>query len=182
MPLATSMDVQQENFNETWTSVKCEKTLLVFSQRSYMYMMLVSDEGESEEYLRYQANFIYDLFQLHYGPTVLTDNRYQTQFSRNKTFLTSLLNTQKTLFLNKQCFLVSAIERLEVADEMKIQVIEVIKRLVSSNVYRMIKNVVIFVGTKLLLNYGKPKVAEPLPTIDLLLLLTYTRSHFHPKS
>ena len=182
MPLGTSMDVQQENFNETWSSVQCDKTLIVFSQKGYMYMMLVSDEGESEQYLRCQCNFIFDLFQLHYGPSVLTDNRYQTQFSRHKIFLSSLLNTQKSLFLNKQCFLVNSIERLEVAEEMKVQVIEVIKKLLSYNAFPSIKNVVIFVGTKLLLNYGKPRVAEPLPTIDLLLLLTYTRSHFQPKS
>lgn len=49
-----------------------------------------------------------------------------------------------------------------------------------SNSYLSVTNVIIFVGTKLLLNYARPKVSESLKTEELLLLLTLSRSHFRP--
>ena len=178
MPLGTSLDVAQENFGDVWKTVQCDKTLLVFAQKSYFYYLVVSDEGETEQYIRSQIHFMAELFSLKFSPKIFED-KYLINFTKQQEFLSSLFNTMKNMFSSKQCFLVNAIERLEVADAMRTQVIHSIKAILNNN-YPQVTNVIIFVGTKLLLNYARPKVSESLKTEELLLLLTLCRSHFRP--
>jgi hypothetical protein len=105
MPLVTQFDVATENFQDEWKTIRCDKTILVFAQKSYMCFLSVSDQGESENYLRFQIQFIMDMFILKYGPEVYEEKSINFSKPSNQRMLGNLFNTAKSLFCRKQNFL-----------------------------------------------------------------------------
>jgi hypothetical protein len=192
MPLATAQAVADENFNDSWRVVKCKKAVIAFHQYSYMSFCAFSDQGESEQYLLCQLQFMQDLIQLKYGPLVYT--KKNVNFLRQQGELKKLFDTMKHLCLNKQCFLVQSIERLNISEDMRRLVYRAIKETVRTfenprsiisrgpvdvNIAEDITHVLLFAGTKLISNWNRNKVVG-LGTSDVLLLLTVIRAHFNP--
>ena len=129
MPLVMQLEVAKENFKDSWRTIRCEKALFVFGQKSYMTFLAVSDQGDSENYLRLQIKFLQDLFVLKYGKTVFNAER---PFKFRKQTLCTLFNTAKRFFDKKQCFLINATEKLEVQDEVSNHIASTIKKVLYS--------------------------------------------------
>ena len=125
MPLTMQLAVAKENFNDNWRTIRCEKATFVFGQKSFMTFLAVSDQGDSENYLRLQIRFLQALFILKYGPEIFDDGK---PIRIKKQSLCSLFNTVKRLFDRKQCYLLNSIEKLEASDEILNLVAHIVKK------------------------------------------------------
>lgn len=180
MPLTMQLAVAKENFNDNWRTIRCEKATFVFGQKSFMTFLAVSDQGDSENYLRLQIRFLQALFILKYGPEIFDDGK---PIRIKKQSLCSLFNTVKRVFDRKQCYLLNSIEKLEASDEILNLVAHIVKKVLREHGFDQINHILITVGTKILLNFVKPgSKSEQLSNEDILTLMIFIRSHFRPIS
>lgn len=70
MILSQTQNLLLENFGEQCTSWLCGSTLFIFGRFQNLFLMIVSDGGESERVLQNQLKIIYDLLLFVFGPTV----------------------------------------------------------------------------------------------------------------
>ena len=113
MSLGSKMAFAYSVTGDRWRVIRTDNTLFFFSARETLHFLLLSDEGDSEHYLRYQVEFLQDLLITKYGPDVFGS---LVRGSRQKA-LVSLYNNTKRLFKQKQCYLLGVMERIDMRDD-----------------------------------------------------------------
>jgi hypothetical protein len=68
LPLTTTQDVMKENFNERFRMMRCGDSIFVFQQYDNLCFMVVTDQGDSETFLRRQLHMLYNLLAFLFGP------------------------------------------------------------------------------------------------------------------
>ena len=123
MSLGSKMAFSHRTTGDRWKLIRTNKTLFVFASCGQLHFLVLSDEGDSENYLKYQLQFLQDLLVLKYGPEAFTNDLKNT-----KKALVSLYNNTKRLFRKEQSFLLGATERLELGDDNLMYVAALIKK------------------------------------------------------
>jgi len=175
MTLGSKMAFAHTITGDHWKLIRTANALFVFANCGNLHFLILSDEGDSENYLKYQIQFLQDLLVVKYGPKVF--NRTLSNTTKN---LVSLFNNAKKLFRKEQSFLLGATERLEVGDDKLTFIIAFLKRILNSYGIPQIRNVLITIGTKVLINYPMPKLSKALPVDEIQLILTFIQSHYTP--
>jgi peptidoglycan hydrolase-like protein with peptidoglycan-binding domain len=170
-----------ESFSEVSSLLLCEDgTKMVFQRYSTLYILVTSDQGESEAFLRTQINTLYHLLLMEYGPTRLYDRNSLANgyWNKQERRIRRLIDTMCHLCDTKQSFLVQAIEELlrnnsnsEVKNDINNYLLQALKRTPKAT------HALLFVGTQLLAQASAPKAFD-LTTADVLLLIIYFYSRF----
>ena len=138
---------------------------------------MVTDEGETEPFLRSQLHLTKELLFLECGPQGLTNSGTIPLPSRR---ISSLIGTMTRLCSLRQSFLVQSAEEL-LAHSTSNNVNEAIMTLLGRKTESLqnIHHAILCVGTKIVSIYKKPK-SQHLSTQDLFLITLHFSSHFEP--
>lgn len=173
-PMITSLTYMNDLGNP-YSSILCEDgTLFVFNQFDDLVFTAVNGDGEeSEEFLKRKLSVVYRLATLHYGASLelLKPEILSAQKKAWKT-LGSLIDTFGFLSTQQQSFLVEAVERLHVNQNLGGMAISLLEEALNLARTRGGQNAVhslIMVNTKLLALYSSPNASE-LKSADLLLI------------
>eukprot|EP01124_Arcella_intermedia_P036924 TRINITY_DN9776_c1_g1_i2.p1 TRINITY_DN9776_c1_g1~~TRINITY_DN9776_c1_g1_i2.p1 ORF type:complete len:438 (+),score=80.78 TRINITY_DN9776_c1_g1_i2:52-1365(+) len=189
LPMAISQLNCKHWFRERYTSLSCrDNTKLAFelvdvrdkeSRELTIAFLVASSEGETETFLRSQLDLVHHLLLMEYGPTVLYNrNKISTGFfqsQENQRIISNLIHTTCKLADRKQSFLVQAVENLlpfNSNPKTEGDILSILaKYAVPSSCH-----ILLFVGTKQIAHYSKPKVF-PLTAQDIFLLILFYMSH-----
>lgn len=147
------------------------------SGESYFLALVVSDEGETEPFLRSQLHLTKELLLLECGPYLLANANSMSLPSRR---ISSVIGTMTHLCSLKQSFLVQSIEELlahSVSTNVKDSIINILNEKIEA--HSNIEHAFLCVGTKLVAVYKKPKSLN-LSSQDVFLLIILFNSHFEP--
>lgn len=123
MSLGSKMAFAHSTTGDRWRLIRTNKTLFVFATRGNLHFLILSDEGDSEIYLKYQIQFLQDLLVLKYGPDAFINDLRNTTKQ-----LVSLFNNAKRLFRKEQSFLLGATERIEIGDDNLTFIVALVKK------------------------------------------------------
>jgi hypothetical protein len=150
--------------------------LFVLGRFANVAMMVVSDAGESVRVLQNQLRLLYDLLLLSFGYALLHERR-SVNFAKFTALIRSLVDTASLLAERHAAVLVQATEQVEVTDDMRLRFAAMLRAACAP--VAPIAGAFVFVGTKLLTSYARPKAAGVHP-IDVLLLSIFLTSQFDP--
>jgi hypothetical protein len=181
-PLWAAHQFFSHNFQEALTSVTCVDGTRFALEKfdlggdSYFLALVVTDEGETEPFLRSQLHLTKELLFLECGPVGLTNSTVPLPSRR----ISSLVGTMTRLCSLRQSFLVQSTEEL-LAHSISTNVNDSIMALLGHQTEQLpkIHHAILCVGTKIVSIYKKPK-SQRLSTQDLFLLTLLFSSHFEP--
>lgn len=205
LPFALAQTYVKENFGDSFAAIDCaDGTKLAFDtvrkindslshrllrltfvvQYESLTMLIVSDEGENEAFLRSQLHLARELLFMEYSPALLTDKLKIISGYFQKPHLihrmTTIIDTMCYMCSQKQSFLVQSIEELlghSISSEVKESAVGILKTHLQP--FPHMQHAFLFVGTKLLAEWRRPKTR--LSSKDMFLLILFYCSHFHPK-
>ncbi|KAL6068015.1 hybrid polyketide synthetase [Balamuthia mandrillaris] len=169
--------MMKQNFGKRFASMTCGSVRFVLEQFEQLSFMVVSDQGESEIFLRSQLRQIFDQLLMLFGPKAIVEAKSQ-HFKKHRKTIQHMVDAISNLSDTHQSMLVRAVERLEVDDQTRTECFKKLKATMKKE--PLATYGILFVGTKLLVSYSKPKTPELDPT-DVLLLINYFKATFHPQ-
>jgi hypothetical protein len=158
-------------------SLSCGGVLFVTQKYKNLSFVVVSDQGESEMYLRTLLRQIFEHMIMLFGLQMMLEGR-QSAFTRHKKTIQHIIDTTCALGDRHQALLVRATERLEVNDRTRGECFNALKNTVQNE--KLITHALVFVGTKLLVSYTRGGRSQDIDPSDLLLLITDFHATFHP--
>lgn len=166
----------ETNLGATVSHWRAGAQLFVLGRFANVAMMVVSDAGESVRVLQNQLRLLYDLLLLSFGYALLHERR-SVNFAKFTALIRSLVDTASLLAERHAAVLVQATEQVEVTDDIRLRFAAMLRAACAP--VAPIAGAFVFVGTKLLTSYARPKAAGVHP-IDVLLLSIFLTSQFDP--
>ena len=182
-PLWAAHQFFSHNFQEALTSVTCvDGTRFALEKfdlpgEAYFLALVVTDEGETEPFLRSQLHLTKELLYLECGPQGLTNAGITPLPSRR---ISSLIGTMTRFCSLRQSFLVQSTEEL-LAHSTSSNVNDSIAAILSQKIESLpqVHHAILCVGTKIVTICKKSK-SKHLSSQDLFLLTLLFSSHFEP--
>lgn len=144
-------------------------------EESYFLALVVTDEGETETFLRSQLHLTKELLYLQCGPSGLTNAGLHARR------ISSMIGTMTRLCSLRQSFLVQSTEELLAHSNNSANVNDSISSLLAQKTASIanIHHAILCVGTKIVSVARRPK-SQALTSQDLFLLTLFFSSHFEP--
>ncbi|XP_071792643.1 BLOC-3 complex member HPS1-like [Asterias amurensis] len=183
-PIVASYAAMSNELNSPYSSIKTHNDFLFVLRQcdGYLYIAVNGDETESELFLQRKLQVLQRLLTFYYGP-ILDQLRPDTQSARKTVWeeFTRVIDTWTELYNKEQCFLVEAIERLQVnqtVNEICISALETVLRKLRAVGEKYAVHAMLMVDAKLLALYSSRKASE-FQSSDILLTTLLAQS-FYP--
>ncbi|KAI0229704.1 Hermansky-Pudlak syndrome 1 protein [Lamellibrachia satsuma] len=182
-PLLASQRFMTKQLENSYHSVKCETGFLFcFQQFSDECYIAVNGDGlETEQFLHHKLRVLHNILGFLLGPVSQAIRPDKVLMREDRWhFVSTLLTTWCDLYRAEQCFLIEAIERLHVSDELTAKCVRLLESALSSARaagVRYAVHALLLVNNRLLALYSRRHTA-PLATSDLLRLLLLTSATF----
>lgn len=181
-PMITSLTFMSDLGNP-YSSILCEDgTLFVFRQFDDLVFTAVNGDGEeSEDFLKRKLSVLYKLTTVHYGASLdlLKPEVLSAQKKAWKT-LGSLVDTWVFLASQQQSFLVEAVERIHVnqnLSEMSVSLLDITLNLARNKGDQSVAHALLLVNTKLLALFSS-RNASALKAADILMITVLLHNIF----
>lgn len=181
-PIVTSNRYMQEIVNNSYRAIICDNGFhFCMCEKSELFFIAVCGDGEeSEHFLQRKINFFHYLLLSLYGPCASSQLKPQSISLRKETWknLIDLLITWQTLCQQEQMFLVEALERLHVNQQLNSISLNLLgDALIKTNKDGRSVHALLLVNNKLLGLYSNERSPE-LKVSDILLLIVLVKNKF----
>eukprot|EP01116_Phalansterium_solitarium_P006237 TRINITY_DN18547_c0_g1_i1.p1 TRINITY_DN18547_c0_g1~~TRINITY_DN18547_c0_g1_i1.p1 ORF type:complete len:933 (+),score=401.13 TRINITY_DN18547_c0_g1_i1:182-2980(+) len=193
LPMANAQLMMSINFGgDGFSSMSVDgRRLFVFAHYEPLYYTAVSDEpGETDAALRMQLRVLRDLLYMQLGPHAIQRPRGMQTPHKQMKALQRISDTMCWMAGRHHAQLLDAVEWLEVNDDIKQTTLDALRRAVDQLVPHTGLHGLVFVGTKLLAQFGggggmrgggrHPGASGELHPGDVALLSIMLHSHFDP--
>ncbi|KAJ5077577.1 hermansky-pudlak syndrome protein [Anaeramoeba ignava] len=177
--LTVSKNIYNEFFQEELMTLQCTKSKLIFEQFDSLFFVVISDNSESDAFLRKQLVLIKEILLLKFGPIFLKTINKRAGVSTAHVYhkIKILLESVKQLSKTSQFFLVQSNEKLDIPD-IKFRIKPAIDDILSKT--KNTTQALLFVGSKLLLHTSLQKFKNiEIESHDIFLLVIYLQSVFN---
>lgn len=170
----------RETFQDSFRVIRCGATRVVVQVTQALVFLVSSNQGEPEHFLRRQLYCLHDLLVLRLGPSIINmvaDRHKHLPFAQHQETIQVLLDTYDHLCSSNQSVLVQSLEWLEINEDLRSRCTLTLEK----GLYQApaATCALLFVGTKLVAQFSKPKFFD-LSSVDIYLLNLYVQSIFRP--
>ncbi|XP_038064271.1 Hermansky-Pudlak syndrome 1 protein homolog [Patiria miniata] len=185
-PIVASYASLDNELHLPYASIRTKNDFLFVLKQcdDHLYIAVNGDGSESEVFLQRKLQVLHRLVEFYYGP-ISDQLRPESVSERQRVWeeLARLIDTWTELYGKEQCFLVEAIERLQVnqtVNEICIGALETVLRKFRSVGEKYAVHAMLMVDAKLLALYSSRKASE-LQSSDILITTLLATSFCHTK-